>query len=129
MKAISIFDDIACEPRVEYRGKIDDEIRYYLDLAGYGLNLPLLDGSDIAFLKFFVLTLLVRHYLAKVWGDPMGEVVAMLEEDYRRTADCCVAVCLGTEIALAAFRRHGRLRDAAFLGLDVADRRELLEQC
>ena len=85
MKAISIFDDIACEPRVEYRGKIDDEIRYYLDLAGYGLNLPLLDGSDIAFLKFFVLTLLVRRYLAKVWGDPMGEVVAMLEEDYRRT--------------------------------------------
>ena len=36
---------------------------------------------------------------------------------------------LGAEIALAAFRRHGRLRDAAFLGLDVADRRELLEQC
>ena len=34
MEAISIFDDNACEPRVEYRGKIDDEIRYYLDLAG-----------------------------------------------------------------------------------------------
>ena len=33
MKAISIFDDIACEPRVEYRGKINDEIRYYLALG------------------------------------------------------------------------------------------------
>jgi hypothetical protein len=129
VEAISIFDDNACEPRVEYRGKIADEIRYYLDLAGYSLNSPLLDESDIAFLKFFVLTLLVRHHLAEVWGDPMGEVAAMLEEDYRRTADSCVAVCLGAEIALAAFRRHGRLRDAAFLGLDVADRRELLEQC
>ena len=120
MEAISIFDDNACEPRVEYRGKIDDEIRYYLDLAGYCLNSPLLDESDIAFLKFFVLTLLVRHHLAEVWGDPMGEVAAMLEEDYRRTADFCVAVCLGAEIALAAFRRHGRLRDAAFLGLQLA---------
>jgi hypothetical protein len=129
MEAISIFDDNACEPRVEYRGKIDDEIRYYLGLAGYCLISPLLDDSDIAFLKFFVLTLLVRHHLAEVWGDPMGEVAAMLEEDYRRTADSCVAVCLGAEIALAAFRRHGRLRDAAFLGLDVADHRELLEQC
>src|SRR5438309_2666791 len=129
MEAISIFDDNACEPRVEYRGKIDNEIRYYLDLAGYGLKSPLLDGSDIAFLKFFVLTMLVRHHLAEVWGDPMGEVAAMLVEHYRRTADSCAAVCLGAEIALAAFRRHGRLRDAAFLGLDVADRRELLEQC
>ena len=114
MKAISIFDDIACEPRVEYRGKINDEIRYYLDLAGYCLNSPLLDGSDIAFLKFFVLTLLVRHHLAEVWGDPMGEVAAMLEEDYRRTADCCAAVCLGAEIALAAFRRHGRRTRCGF---------------
>jgi hypothetical protein len=129
MEAISIFDDNACEPPVEYRGKIDDEIRYYLDLAGYCLNSPLLDRSDIAFRKFFVLTLLVRHHLAEVWGDPMGEVAAMLEEDYRRAANCCAAVCLGAEIALAAFRRHRRLRDAAFLGLDVADRRELLEQC
>jgi hypothetical protein len=129
MEAISIFDDNACEPRVEYRGKIEDEIRYYLDLAGYGLNSPLLAESDIAFLKFFVLTLLVRHHLAEVCGDPMDEVAATLEEDYCRTADCCVAVCFGAEIALAAFRRHGRLRDAAFLGLDVADRRELLEQC
>jgi hypothetical protein len=98
-------------------------------LAGYCLNSPLLDRSDIAFRKFFVLTLLVRHHLAEVWGDPMGEVAAMLEEDYRRTANCCAAVRLGAEIALAAFRRHRRLRDAAFLGLDVADRRELLEQC
>jgi hypothetical protein len=119
----------APSPRVEYRGKIDDEIRYYLDLTGYSLSSPLLDESDIAFLKFFVLTLLVRHHLAEVWGDPMGEVAAMLEEDYRRTADCCVAVCLGAEIALAAFRHHGQIRDAAFLGQDVADRRELLEQC
>ena len=128
MEAISIFDDNACEPRVEYRGKIDDEIRYYLDLAGYCSNSPLLDVPDIAFLKFFVLTMLVRRHLAEVWGDLMGEVAAMLGEDYRRAADCCVAVCLGAEIALAAFQRHGRLRDAAFLGLDVADRRELLEQ-
>jgi hypothetical protein len=127
MEAISIFDDNACEPRVEYRGKIEDEIRYYLDLAGYGLNSPLLAESDIAFLKFFVLTLLVRHHLAEVCGDPMDEVAATLEEDYRRTADCCVAVCLGAEIALAAFRRHGRVRDAAFLGLEFAKRRELLE--
>jgi hypothetical protein len=43
MEAISIFDDNACEPPVEYRGKIDDEIRYYLDLAGYCLNSPLLE--------------------------------------------------------------------------------------
>jgi hypothetical protein len=128
MEVISVFDDNACEPRVEYRGKIDDEIRYYLDLAGYCLNSPLLDDSDIAFLKFFVLTLLVRHHLAEVWGDPMGEVVATLEGDYRRAADCSVAVSLGAEIALAAFRRHGRIRDAAFLGLDVADRRVLVEQ-
>jgi hypothetical protein len=127
MEAISIFDDNACEPRVEYRGRIVDEIEYYLGLAGYCLHSPLLDDSDIEFLKFFVLTLLVRHHLAEVWGDPMDEVVAMLAEDYRRTGDCCVAVCLGAEIALAAFRRHGRMRDAAFLGLALANRRELLE--
>ena len=72
MTVTSIFDDDACEPRIEYRGTIVDEIEYYLGAAAYHFNRPSLDlnFSEIEFLRFFVLTLTIENNLTRVLGDP-----------------------------------------------------------